>query len=217
MSILSWNCKGMGQSSTIHDLLRLVRQYCPKIVFLSKTRQQKNRVSNIRFRMGLNKSFVVDGHGKGGGLAMYWDASINISILSYVQHYIDSLIWNADHHAHWRCTFVYGESRSQDRVHMWELLKRIKPMSAAPWALVGDFNEAMWSFEQFFSRKRSEKQMADFRHTLSHCEVHDLGFIGVPWTFDNKQQGGRNVKVILDNGVASEAGPAGSRLLVCTT
>jgi hypothetical protein len=75
---------------------------------------------------------------------------------------------------------------------------------------VGDFNEAMWSFEQFFSRKRSEKQMADFRHTLSHCEVHDLGFIGVPWTFDNKQQGGRNVKVILDNGVASEAGPAGS-------
>jgi hypothetical protein len=148
---------------------------------------------------------------------MYWDDSINISILSYVQHYIDSLIWNADHHAHWRCTFVYGESRSQDRVHMWELLKRIKPMSAAPWALVGDFNEAMWSFEQFFSRKRSEKQMADFRHTLSHCEVHDLGFIGVPWTFDNKQQGGRNVKVILDNGVASEAGPAGSRLLVCTT
>jgi hypothetical protein len=61
----------MGQSSIIHELLRLVRQYCPKIVFLSEIRQQKNRVSNIRFRMCLNKSFVVDGHGKGGGLAMY--------------------------------------------------------------------------------------------------------------------------------------------------
>jgi hypothetical protein len=81
---------------------------------------------------------------------------------------------------------------------MWELLKRLKPMSQAPWLLIGDFNEAMWSFEHFSARKRPERQMLDFREVLSHCDVHDLGFTGVPWTFDNKQAGGRNVKVRLD-------------------
>jgi hypothetical protein len=38
---------------------------------------------------------------------------------------------------------------------------------------------------------------------LDHCDVHDLGFTGVPWTFDNKQWGDRIVRVRLDRAVAS--------------
>jgi hypothetical protein len=63
----------------------------------------------------------------------------------------------------------------------------------------------MWSFEQLSARRRPEKRMVDFREVLSHCEVHDLGFTGVPWTFDNKQTGDRNVKVRLDRAVASSS------------
>jgi hypothetical protein len=63
---------------------------------------------------------------------------------------------------------------------MWDLLKRIKPISKAPWLLIGDFNEVMWSFEHFSARRRPEKQMRDFRDILSFCEVHDLGFSGMP-------------------------------------
>jgi endonuclease/exonuclease/phosphatase (EEP) superfamily protein YafD len=37
---------------------------------------------------------------------------------------------------------------------MWDLLKRIKPVSKAPWLLIGDFNEVMWSFEHFSARRR---------------------------------------------------------------
>jgi hypothetical protein len=45
--------------------------------------------------------------------------------------------------------------------------------------------------------------MLEFRETLSFCDLHDLGFTGMPWTFDNKQRGERNVKVRLDRAVAS--------------
>jgi hypothetical protein len=48
-----------------------MRDLCPKIIFLSETRQHKDRVSNLRFRLGLNKSFIVDGVGKGGGLDLF--------------------------------------------------------------------------------------------------------------------------------------------------
>jgi hypothetical protein len=64
-------------------------------------------------------------------------------------------------------TFVYGEPRTQVRHLMWELLRRIKPRSQAPWLMIGDFNEAMWDFEHLSSRRRLEKQMIDFREILS--------------------------------------------------
>jgi hypothetical protein len=166
-----------------------VHQYCPKVVFISETRQQRDCVSNLHHRIGLKDSFVVDGQGKGGGLVLFWDDAIKLNALSYGMHYIDTLICDGDHHASWCATFVYGEPRTQDRHVMWELLKRIKPVSCAPWLLIGDFNEVMWPFEHFSVRRRLEKQMMDFRDILTYCDVHDIGFSGMPWTYGNKQRG----------------------------
>jgi hypothetical protein len=118
MSILSWNCRGLGHPRTVQELMRLVRTHGPKIVFLSKTHQQNSRVTYIKGRLGFSNCFVVDGHGKGGGLTLYWDHSIKLNINSYGQHHIDTLIWDGINHAAWRGTFVYGEARTQDRHHM---------------------------------------------------------------------------------------------------
>ena len=46
--------------------------------------------------------------------------------------------------------------------------------------MIGDFNEAMWSFEHFSQTRRREKQIEDFREVLSQCDLHDLGFSGLP-------------------------------------
>jgi hypothetical protein len=43
----------------------------------------------------------------------------------------------------------------------------------------------------------------DFREVLSHCDLYNIGFVGTPWTWDNKQKGQRNVKVRFDRAVAS--------------
>jgi hypothetical protein len=86
---------------------------------------------------------------------------------------------------------------------MWELICRIKPRSQAPWLMISDFNEALWSFEHMSGRKRSERQMLDFQEILSHYDLHDRGFIGQPWTFDNNQASRRNVNVRLDRAIAS--------------
>jgi hypothetical protein len=50
-----------------------------------------------------------------------------------------------------------------------------------------DFNEALFQSEHFSSRRRNEGQMLAFRETLDFCNLHDLGFFGVPWTYNNKQ------------------------------
>jgi hypothetical protein len=86
---------------------------------------------------------------------------------------------------------------------MWELMRKLCGEWLGPWVLVGDFNEAMWQYEHFSATPRSEKQMMDFREVLSHCDLHDLGFSGLPWTYNNNQGGDRNVRVRLDRGVAN--------------
>jgi hypothetical protein len=149
MSLLCWNCRGLGQPRIVQELVRLVRELSPKIVFISETRQQATRVNNLKNRLAMDNCFLVDGKGKGGGLALYWDNSIKFSIVSYTMHHIDTLIWDGDHHASWRGTFAYGEPRVQDRHKLWKLLERLKPCSSSPWLVIGDFNEVMWNFEHF--------------------------------------------------------------------
>lgn len=86
---------------------------------------------------------------------------------------------------------------------MWNLLKRIAPNSSEPWLMVGDFNETMWQHEDLSYAKRSERKMANFRETLSFCDLHDLGYQGPSWTYDNKQQGNKNIRAKIDRAVAS--------------
>jgi hypothetical protein len=44
--------------------------------------------------------------------------------------------------------------------------------------------------------------MANFREALSDCDLVDLGFTGLPFTYDNGRSGAANVKVRLDRAVA---------------
>jgi hypothetical protein len=104
------------------------------------------------------------------------------------------------------------KTRMEPSLALCLLLRRLKPLYGAPWMLIGDFNEAMWSFEQFSSHKRPEGQMQSFRDALEHCDVYDLGFSGLPWTFDNRQKGGRNVKVGLDRALHQIGGRIGLRM-----
>lgn len=47
--------------------------------------------------------------------------------------------------------------------------------------------------------------MIDFRDVLEVCGLGDLGFVGLPFTYDNHRSGRANVKVRLDQVVANNA------------
>jgi hypothetical protein len=146
----------------------------------------------------------VESRGKHGGLALFWDENIQVDLLAIDDLYIDVSVRDDPLSDPWRATFVYREPRVEDRHRMWEILQRLKTRSTDPWIVIGDFNEAMWQYEHFSETKRGEKQMADFREVLEWCGLRDVGFSGVPWTYNNNKPGSRNVKVRLDRGVANQ-------------
>lgn len=117
-------------------------------------------------------------------------------------HYIDVSTRLCASEPWFRITFVYGEPRSENRHNMWEALRRLRGVSNMSWLVISDFNETMWGFEHFSTTPRAERQMAMFRDALNDCDLTDLGFTGLPFTYNNGREGDANVKVRLDRVVA---------------
>ncbi|KAE8821732.1 hypothetical protein D1007_00140 [Hordeum vulgare] len=203
MSHLFWNCRGVGNRRIVREVRALVKAHSPRLVFLAETRQPSAKVESLRWKLGLKGFCGVDSDGR-GGLALLWDESLTVTVLESCSRFIDVVVLDQGVGKSWRSTFVYGEPRIENRQRMWDHLVRLKNTSALPWVLCGDFNEAMWQHEHFSRTSRAENQMMAFRDALQLCEVVDLGFLGVPYMFDNGQQGQGTVRVRLDRACACE-------------
>ena len=83
---------GTGPPGTVHELVGLVRTYKPQIVFLCETRQNKMYVEDLRWRLGLKHVVSLKEEGKGGGVALFWDESINIELFKINSNVIDVIV-----------------------------------------------------------------------------------------------------------------------------
>lgn len=205
MNHLVWNCRGVGNHRTVRELLAFVQANVPKLVFLCVTRQASSRVETLKQRLGLRGFSGVDSNGLSGGLALFWDESLQVNILDKCDRYIDVSVVDQGSGTSWRTTYVYGEPRAENRHLMWEHLSRLRGVSDDPWLVCGDFNQTMWQHEHLSRSSRAESQMRAFRDVLEACELMDLGFSGAPYTNNNGQQGYRNVRVRLDHACADDA------------
>jgi len=157
MNALAWNCRGLWNSRIVQELCNYVKLHHPKLVFLSETRMSASRSKNLQWKIGLKHSLAVDSDGLSGGIVLFWDESISVSLLSQGERYIDVLVHDNPEDAPWRATFVYGEPRVENRRNMWELLRSLCGAWSGPWMVLGDFNEAMWQYEHFSETPRAER------------------------------------------------------------
>jgi hypothetical protein len=149
MITMGWNCR-----TAVQELERLLHTHRPQLVFLSETRQRKDVVESLRWRLGLKHVVSFHEEGKGGGLALFWHENVEVELFKINSSIIDVIIHDIKKGIKWRCTFVYGEPRTHMRYLMWDLIKRIKPLMNLPWLMMGDFNETMWQSEHLSKKKK---------------------------------------------------------------
>lgn len=115
MSLISWNCRGIGLPSSIRFLKEVVRHERPSFVFLCETKDNKGRLEKVRESLGFDGLFTVDPHGRSGGLALVWKVKDQVQLRSSSRNHIDVEISIAGKDK-WRLTGVYGEpDRTQRR------------------------------------------------------------------------------------------------------
>ncbi|PNT68192.1 hypothetical protein BRADI_3g36955v3 [Brachypodium distachyon] len=89
MSILCWNCRGLGDPATVHELRMLVRENAPLILCVVETRIAKYRVEGLAGTLGFNHAFGVGSSGWNGGLCVYWKNTVSLVLRNFLKYHID--------------------------------------------------------------------------------------------------------------------------------
>jgi hypothetical protein len=116
----------VGNPRTVRDLAAIVQSYDPKLVFLSETRQSEEQLKALRWRLGLKGCLAKSSVGRSGGIALFWDDSLKIDLITITNKLIDVEVQESPSASPWRISFIYGEPRAEDRHLTWELLKCIR-------------------------------------------------------------------------------------------
>ncbi|KAA3484396.1 reverse transcriptase [Gossypium australe] len=204
MKSLCWNVRGLGSSRAVRRLRFLIKQHHPQLVFLMETKLNKQRMGTVRRRCGFDFGIEVEAEGSKGGLCLAWKKDLDVKLKSFSKWHIDVLIKEENVEEDWKFTGFYGSPYSKDKNLVWDLLKRLAQESDYPWLVEGDFNEILYSFEKCGGIPRDSKRMEVFRETLVDCQLYDIGFSGVSYTWERGNLPETNIRERLDRGVANE-------------
>ncbi|GMI75496.1 hypothetical protein like AT4G29090 [Hibiscus trionum] len=201
MKLISWNVRGLGKPRAVNRLRNSLRGNHPHILFLMETKLDRRRMEKVRCSCGFVFGIDVDAVGSRGGLSLGWKHDIDVTLLSFSGSHIDAII--KEDEAQWRFTGFYGNPVEHKRSESWSLLRQLESHQNLPWLVVGDFNEITYSFEKKGGRLRHERNMAGFRDVLEDCNLSDLGFNGVWYTWERGRLAENNVRERLDRAVAN--------------
>ena len=148
MNVLCLNRLGLGAAETVANLHGLLRRFAPKVALLSETKKSKSEMDRILHKIGDFFGIFVDAKGWAGGLALHWDKSMTVDLLSCSFHHIDVSITLAGVNSTWRFTGIYGWSESQQKWKNGHLIMDLKPRSSLPWLVGGDLNEIFYHSEK---------------------------------------------------------------------
>jgi hypothetical protein len=71
MSTLSFNCRGVGDPATVHEVRDLVRTHLPSILCLLETQIAKYRVEGLARTLGLT-------------MLMVWEAVVEVGVCASI-------------------------------------------------------------------------------------------------------------------------------------
>ncbi|KAK9664698.1 hypothetical protein RND81_14G062000 [Saponaria officinalis] len=107
MSIISLNCRGLGNPSAVTGLRDIIRREAPAAIFLCETKLSSREMDEVTVRIEGYTDLAVDSTGRSGGLAFLWRKEIKCELRSMTSHHMDFMIHVGD--SPWRITRLYGD------------------------------------------------------------------------------------------------------------
>lgn len=100
---------------------------------------------------------------------------------------------------------MYGAPRREDRLGVWDELRKFNNGSDTPWCCIGDFNELRSNFEKKGGRIRPLCSFLDFESFISDSDFIDLEFKGPMFTWSNNQMDGSHIMERIDRALCNPA------------
>ncbi|KAK9912300.1 hypothetical protein M0R45_036169 [Rubus argutus] len=200
---LSWNCHGLGRTMTKTALKELIFKYHPNIVFLSETRLKNDKVSEIRRKCNFPFGITVKPVKTGGGLALWWDHSVVVQVLSKSKNLIDTIIKFKAYGSHIRISWFYGPPKKEFKTAFWNSITNLAGSIDLPWLCAGDFNEHLWPYEKEGGKPWDPGKHRFLREFMDTNDLIDVPFKGQRFTWSNNWPGDGLIMIRLDRGVVN--------------
>ena len=186
MSAISWNCRRLGNPLTVNALQKVVLEKDPKLVFLMETKFVVSEMDGIKRNLERQQGLVVPSIKRAGGLALLWRNTLQVDIQTYSPRHINAIVSEEQGTKKWCFTGFYGHSETGQREESWKLLENLSHRSDLPWICMGDYNEIMHAKEKEGGGVRPEGQMRKFREVVNRCQLKDLGYMGLDFTWSRR-------------------------------
>jgi len=182
MSLVAWNCRGLGSPSTIPDLKYLVRHFNPDLLFLSETLAHRNKIEELHFLLGSDCCFPVGRTGKGRGLALFWRNSLHCQLIDFSHNHI-TVERNDTSLGTWRLTDYYGYPNGGRRIVAWNFLRHLSNQFTGPWCIFGDFNDILDAREKRGRTTTPPWLINGFHQAVLDSGLSDVPVEGYPFTW----------------------------------
>ncbi|XP_042969117.1 uncharacterized protein LOC122301806 [Carya illinoinensis] len=204
MSLLTWNCRGLGNPRSVRILRNLTKEKNPFLVFLMETKSRKQKLEEVRLQLQMYGCFAVDSVNLSGGIALLWREEWQVKVISYTKWHISALVHEVETGQAWQFTGFYGHPVTAKRKSSWTLLEMLKPSNPTAWLCAGDFNEILDQKEKVGGARRPYSQIEDFRRAVEACDLSDIHSQGPQFTWSNNRSGGDFTKERLDRVMANK-------------
>lgn len=83
---------------------------------------------------------------------------------------------------------MYASPRLIERKILWSNLTKVAQLHNLPWLVLGDFNEVLCGEDKYGGRQVNINRALEFKECLDLCNLLDLGFSGLKFTWSNLRQ-----------------------------
>ncbi|XP_028097038.1 uncharacterized protein LOC114296911 [Camellia sinensis] len=203
MRALAWNCQGVGSPLIIHQLKELSKLYSPGFFFLSETKNSEKKLRNIQQNLHMDQSCIVDPMGTAGGLALFWQNEIQLSVIYTTNFFIEAqVVYVLSKHS-WRLICMYFSSVDSVWVSQMHYIQERSASFGQHWVIWGDFNDILHATKKRGGHARPHWSLIPFRSFIDSSGLLDLGYSGFPFTWRNNRNAGSYIIERLDRVLAS--------------
>ncbi|XP_060670431.1 uncharacterized protein LOC107411957 [Ziziphus jujuba] len=202
MSLLSWNCRGLGRASTVRGLKHLVKKSSPLGLFLIETKSSIGKMVKLAKGLPFDNHIVVEAANRAGGMALFWNSALGWTVM-YKSKWIIGVRTYLPNGTECSSWFCYCPAEKALRHSFWTELSKAISSGSEVWMCMGDFNDIIDQEEKIGGRKVTSKSNYFLRNFIANMGALDLGFCGTMYTWCNRRGGTANIRELLDRVLAS--------------
>lgn len=181
MNSIVWNVRGVGNQSTLEQLWCMRNKLKLNVLVILEPMVKLDSYSyRSKFRMEKVISNVSN------KIWIFSDENYDVEVIQDGIQYLYIKVTSNQHSTPLMVIVVYAKCNRRERKSLWETLCRLSNQSL-PWCIRGDFNAIVDASERIGGSHPDQHSMQDFRDSIMDFDLVDIGFEGIPFTWQWKE------------------------------